>query len=271
MSDKIAFIALTYDTFQKEELMSRFFDERYSDRFNLYIHPKEDRNAGSLFTNHFIPYSDRVHDTAWGYFSLVEATIALLRHALQDGANQKFILISDSHLPLYNIDRMCDILWDQSPITSFAVLAENSLATYRFYKMLKIQPSRAIVIPFSPKDALFSSQWFVCTRDAAQQFVTAYERHHDQFRKDVLTLADECWFGTMANHLKIPWQDRSFCFSDWNWETEQYMIDRGCKQNPHTFGIVTHTDIDKYRKEGNVFIRKIHSSTVVDEDYLLKT
>lgn len=270
MSKKIAFLTLTYNLFQKEELMSKFFDEKYTDRFNLYIHPKEDLNASSRFTRHYIPYNERVHDTEWGYFSLVEATLALLKHALQNPNNEKFVLMSDSHLPLYNINKMCDILWDQADVTSFGLLDKN-LAPHRFFKMFKLEHSRAIVIPFSVKSAMFSSQWFVCTREAAAKFVEAYMKYSSYFDKESLTLADECWFGTMANHLKIPWQNRSFCFSDWDWETNQYMIERGCKKNPHTFGTVTHDDIDKYRAEGNVFIRKIHSTTVVDEGYLLRT
>lgn len=270
MSKKIAFLTLSYNTFQKEGLMRKFFDERYADRYNLYIHPKEDVNAASLFTRHYIPYEERVHDTEWGYFSLVEATLALLKHALQDPSNEKFILLSDSHLPLYNINTMCDILWDRAEVTSFGLL-DRSLAPHRFFKMFRLEHSRAISIPFSVKNAVFSSQWFICTRDAAVKFVEAYDKYSSYFEKDSLTLADECWFGTMSNHLKIPWQNRSFCFADWDWETDQYMIDRGCKKNPHTFATVTHADVDKYRTEGNVFIRKIHNTTDVDEDYLLST
>jgi hypothetical protein len=136
--------------------------------------------------------------------------------------------------------------------------------------MFKLEKSRAIVIPVSVKNAMFMSQWFVCTREAAADFVDAYDNMHALFDKETDTYADECWFGTMANHLRIPWKNRSFCFSDWSWETQQYMIDRGCKKNPHTFGVITHDDIDKYREGGNLFIRKIHFSTLVDEDYLLK-
>jgi hypothetical protein len=271
MSKKIAFIALTYNTFQKEELMRRFFDKQYSDRFNLYIHPKVDLNADSLFTSYCIPYNERVHNTEWGYFSLVEATIALLRHGLKDPSNEKFILISDSHLPLYNINDMCDRLWEEADVTCFNVYDTDRFAAHRFFKMFRLQKMRAIMIPISMKAAMFVSQWFVCTRKDAAAFVDAYDKMHHLFDKDTLTLADECWFGTIANHAMMPWKNRSFCFSDWYWETEQYMVDRGCKKNPHTFGVVTQGNINKYRADGNMFIRKIHSSTLVDEDYLLRT
>lgn len=269
MSKKIAFIALTYNTFEKEGLMSKFFDESYSDRYNLYIHPKEDLNADSRFTRHYIPYNERVHNTAWGYFSLVEATIALLRHALKDPSNEKFILISDSHCPLYNINKTCDILWEHADTTCFNVYDTDNLAAHRFFKMFNLKKSRAIAVPISVKKSMFLSQWFICTREAAITFVDTYDKIHNLFDKDTDTYADECWFGTIANHTNTTWKNRSFCFSDWNWETDQYMIDRGCKKNPHTFGELTQADIDKYREDGNVFLRKIHASTIVDEHYLL--
>jgi hypothetical protein len=53
---------------------------------------------GSLFYGHDI--TERVH-VEWGTFSLVAAFKALLRSALQDPLNLKFLLISESGIPLY--------------------------------------------------------------------------------------------------------------------------------------------------------------------------
>lgn len=44
--------------------------------------------------------AERVH-VSWGTFALVDATRALLRAALQDPANQRFVLLSESGVPLY--------------------------------------------------------------------------------------------------------------------------------------------------------------------------
>ena len=44
--------------------------------------------------------AERVH-VSWGTFALVDATRALLRAALQDRANQRFVLLSESGVPLY--------------------------------------------------------------------------------------------------------------------------------------------------------------------------
>lgn len=40
----------------------------------------------------------------WGTFALVEATRALMRAALEDPLNQKFVLLSEAGIPLYPPD-----------------------------------------------------------------------------------------------------------------------------------------------------------------------
>ncbi len=40
----------------------------------------------------------------WGTFALVEATRALMRAALEDSLNQKFVLLSEAGIPLYPPD-----------------------------------------------------------------------------------------------------------------------------------------------------------------------
>lgn len=47
--------------------------------------------------------ADRVQ-VKWGTFALVEATRALMRAALEDTLNQKFVLLSEAGIPLYPPD-----------------------------------------------------------------------------------------------------------------------------------------------------------------------
>ncbi len=54
--------------------------------------------ADSLF--HGTDIAERVH-VRWGTFALVDATRALLRAALADRANTRFVLLSESGIPLY--------------------------------------------------------------------------------------------------------------------------------------------------------------------------
>jgi len=268
MSKKVAFLALTYGDFQKEDAMCMFFDqERYADLFNLYIHPKE--SLSPHWDKYSLPNEYIIRNTKWGCFSLVSATINLLRYALNDADNDRFILISDAHLPLYNMKDVYEKIYEEQSSLCFKDFHNDSIAKHRFFKMLKLKKNRALCSPLRYDCRAFVSQWFMCDRDAAKKFVDAYDNLVDYFDTTCESYADECWFAVIANHLNLKWKDRSFCFSDWDWETEKYMIDRGCKLNPHTFGIVDNTFIDAQRKLGNIFIRKVHSSTAVDLKYLI--
>ncbi|KAL4426019.1 hypothetical protein ABPG75_010035 [Micractinium tetrahymenae] len=70
--------------------------------FSVYIHAPPDFKGypgGSLFAKRLIP---RRIPTGWGDISLVEATRNLLWEAFRDPLNQRFILLSESDIPLYD-------------------------------------------------------------------------------------------------------------------------------------------------------------------------
>ena len=69
--------------------------------FSLYVHNWPNSTAfdpDSVFYNQEVP--NRV-ETEWGGHSLAEASKRLLRAALQDPLNQRFVLISEDSIPLY--------------------------------------------------------------------------------------------------------------------------------------------------------------------------
>lgn len=263
---KVAYLALTYKTFQQHSVMRQFFKPEHHDRFNLYIHNKEPLDQDDYFSSYCLPEHEKVKDTEWGKYSLVEATIALLKRALSDHSNSLFVLISDSHLPLYNIDKACDILLKESDVTSFNFTNQDN-ARHRFFKMFKTE-SKPFHIPFTIGCASTVSQWFTCTREAAVAYIEAAEKYNYAFDKDGYTYADESWFAILAKHLNIPHQHKVFTFANWEWESPPSMILKGCKPNPHTFEKVSRAFIDKQRKLGRVFIRKVHPDTQINTTYL---
>ncbi len=69
--------------------------------FSVYVHNWPNSTAfdpDSVFYNQEVP--NRV-ETEWGGHSLAEASKRLLRTALQDPLNQRFVLISEDSIPLY--------------------------------------------------------------------------------------------------------------------------------------------------------------------------
>eukprot|EP00210_Caulerpa_lentillifera_P004880 g4657.t1 len=70
--------------------------------FSVYVHPGPTYN----YTESSIFYRKEVEErvdtkTGWGTFKLVEAELSLIRAALKDKRNKKFVLLSESCIPLH--------------------------------------------------------------------------------------------------------------------------------------------------------------------------
>lgn len=95
-------------------------NDRWQALYSLYTHPKPSFNGfddDSIFAGSAVEGRVEVRrrqsllttlqtistyfQTNWGTFSLVDAFRVLLRSALQDSANSRFVLLSDSSIPLY--------------------------------------------------------------------------------------------------------------------------------------------------------------------------
>lgn len=256
MANKVAFLALTYSNFTHPRVMEEFFDPDKQDLYNLYIHNKE-----PIEDNYFRNYSidDRVR-TRWGHHSLVIATIKLLKTALADDAdNSHFILMSDSHCPLYNITKTCEIIQERYNKLSFTVFPADSGATIhaRFKYALLFNKGK-----FRLSHACKVHQWFVCTRSDAEFFVNAFVSNERFFVKCRNTYTDEFYFHLMANTYGIPFQFVNNCDVDWFKPTEPSVISElGCRENPYTYTNITIPKIDQMRLDNNIFCRKIYEKT----------
>ncbi|KAG8381830.1 hypothetical protein BUALT_Bualt05G0013600 [Buddleja alternifolia] len=98
---KIAFMFLTKGPLPLSPLWERFFkggDGRYS----IYVHSlpsfRDDFSPSSVFYKRQIP--SKVSE--WGKMSMCDAERRLLANALLDISNERFVLLSESCIPLYN-------------------------------------------------------------------------------------------------------------------------------------------------------------------------
>ncbi|KAG2692040.1 hypothetical protein I3843_08G033500 [Carya illinoinensis] len=106
-SSKIAFMFLTPGSLPFEKLWDKFF-YGHEDKFSVYVHASKEKpiHVSGHFANRDI-HSDQV---IWGKISMVDAERRLLAYALQDPANQHFVLLSDSCVPLHNFDYIYNYL-----------------------------------------------------------------------------------------------------------------------------------------------------------------
>lgn len=263
---KVAFLALTYSSFIKNETMSRFFDPALKDIYNLYIHNKYDLPPNHYFSDFCIP-KNRITETEWGHYSLVKASINLMAEALKDPDNEYFVLISDSHCPLYDIETTCNLIKKDFDTMSFAeCVAEKHLTPKRFE--LIQNPVRIKYSPFKIKNALFVSQWFICRRSDASFFVSKESNLRKWFSTDKVSFADEMYFPLVANHFGLEFQIKSNCHFNWKLNSSKKLIAYGAKAEPKSYEKIDHRIIDTLRNTSNLFVRKVHPLTIIDNDYI---
>lgn len=156
---KIAFLFIARNRLPLEMVWDKFFKGEES-RFSIYVHSR----PGFLFskgTTRSIYFLDRqVNDSIqvdWGGASMIEAERILLRHALADPFNDRFVFLSDSCIPLYNFSYTYNYIMSTSTsfVDSFADTKEG-----------RYNPKMAPVIPIH--NWRKGSQWAVLTRKHAE-------------------------------------------------------------------------------------------------------
>ncbi|XVE51068.1 hypothetical protein DITRI_Ditri02bG0008900 [Diplodiscus trichospermus] len=102
---KIAFLFLSRLNLPLDFLWGSFFENADVANFSIYIHSApgfvfdESTSRSHFFYDRQLSNSIQV---VWGESSMIEAERLLLADALEDSANQRFVLLSDSCVPLYN-------------------------------------------------------------------------------------------------------------------------------------------------------------------------
>ena len=100
MIPKIAFLFLTIGTVYHETPWVNYF-KGHESQYSLYVHPKEKLPQESFFYSSTLPHRE---ETTWS--NTMKAQIALLKEALKDPANTKFVFVSESTIPLTIFDEM---------------------------------------------------------------------------------------------------------------------------------------------------------------------
>ncbi|CAF2030148.1 unnamed protein product [Brassica oleracea] len=104
---KIAFMFLTPGTLPFERLWDRFF-QGHEGKFSVYIHASKERPVHH--SHYFLDREIRSDEVVWGRISMVDAERRLLANALRDPANQQFVLLSESCVPLRSFEYIYNYL-----------------------------------------------------------------------------------------------------------------------------------------------------------------
>lgn len=102
---KIAFLFLARRELPLDFLWGSFFEIADVENFSIYIHSAPGFVFDELTTRSKFFYGRQLSNSiqvAWGESSMIAAERLLLEAALEDPANQRFVLLSDSCVPIYN-------------------------------------------------------------------------------------------------------------------------------------------------------------------------
>lgn len=157
---KLAFLFLARQHLPLDVLWEHFFEGADSNEYSVYIHTRpgfsftKHNTACRAFVNRQLQASVQVE---WGKPSMIQAERLLLAEALQDPLNERFLLLSDSCIPLFNFNYIYDY-----------VMSSNKSFVDSFYDYKDYQYN-VLMDPIVTEDKWRKgSQWFTLTRKHAE-------------------------------------------------------------------------------------------------------
>ncbi|KAI3711148.1 hypothetical protein L2E82_41023 [Cichorium intybus] len=162
---RIAYMFLVRRDLPLDFLWQSFFENADAANYSIYVHSEpgftfdETTTRSSFFYNRQLSNSIKV---GWGESTMIEAERLLIQTALQNPANQRFILLSDSCVPLYNFTYIYNYLMDSS---------KSFVDSFLDRKEGRYNPRMSSVIPM--RKWRKGSQWTALIRSHAK--IVAYD------------------------------------------------------------------------------------------------
>ncbi|WOH05086.1 hypothetical protein DCAR_0624498 [Daucus carota subsp. sativus] len=156
---KIAFLFIARNRLPLDIVWDAFFQGDEDNKFSIFVHSRPGFLFNKATTKSVYFLNRQLNDSIqvdWGGSSMIEAERILLRHALEDPSNERFLFLSDSCLPLYNFSYTYDYIMSTS--TSF-------VDSFSDTKEGRYNPKMHPVIPVH--NWRKGSQWAVLTRKHA--------------------------------------------------------------------------------------------------------
>ncbi|XP_062094013.1 glycosyltransferase BC10 [Humulus lupulus] len=206
---KVAFMFLTRGPLPLLPLWEKFF-QGHEKLFSIYVHAvpgfKLNVSSTSPFFGREIP-SQKVH---WGTVTLADAEKRLLANALLDFSNERFILVSESCIPVYNFSTVYKYL-----IRSAHSFVESYDEPTRYGRG---RYSRRMLPDIKLYQWRKGSQWFELNRPLAV-YIVSDTKYYTLFKKYCLPACypDEHYLPTFINmfHGSLN-SNRTVTWVDWS-------------------------------------------------------
>lgn len=234
---KIAFLFLTISGINHEDHWKDFFKNNEK-RYSIYIHSKKPFPNDSIFKKNEL--SNKV-STKWGH--LIKAEVALLKEALNDPDNQKFIFCSESTLPLQDFNKIYNhVFSSQNSIFPYFVNPHQNPKD-RCYKKRNLN-----LIP--KKFRYKNPQWIILNRKHAElmvkdttiiDIISKYEADDELYPATFLAINHLLNEIDFEETTYVNWQKKTtkikvlrefpFTFSDFSDPEEYALIEQAINKN----------------------------------------
>ncbi|CAI9101514.1 OLC1v1038854C1 [Oldenlandia corymbosa var. corymbosa] len=171
---KVAFMFMTRGPLPLLPLWERFFQGQDVNKYSIYVHALPgyvlNVTSSSVFYGRQIPSKN----VEWGSVSLVDAEKRLLANALLDFSNERFVLLSESCIPVYNFPTVYKYL--TRSVHSFVESYDDPSRYGRGRYSRRMRPDIKL------GDWRKGSQWFELNRQLAAVIV-ADTKYYTIFKK----------------------------------------------------------------------------------------
>ena len=267
-TDKIAFLFLTYNNLKRSDIWNKFFDidnssntNKYSNKYNIYLHAKEpDKITDIILRGKQIP--EHI-ETCWGCSNLVEANILMMKEALKDSMNTKFILVSDSCIPIVSFN------------TFYSEVMKDDKSRINIHRNNNPERYDNITNPPFPKNEFtkHSGSGLILNRKHAEIIVSQL----DTYRKDWknVNVPDEHYFGNILRVLDSEFNNsvslNKTTFDIWSKDDLDYdkINDSDIITDSYiNIKQISNNAIDELRDKNFIIARKVDTNTEINIDYI---
>ncbi|XP_047333229.1 glycosyltransferase BC10-like [Impatiens glandulifera] len=207
---KLAFLFLTRGPVWLSPLWEKFF-KGYDGLYSIYVHShpgynQTDHQESGLFHGRRIPSKE----VGWGKVNMIEAERRLLANALLDFSNKRFILLSETCIPLFNFSTIYSYFMNttQNFVESYDLPGPVGRGRY--------SPNMGPTITIEQWRK--GSQWFQMDRDLALEIISD-EKFFPIFQNYCKgsCYADEHYMPTFVSSMFwVPNSNRTLTWVDWS-------------------------------------------------------
>ena len=260
---KIAFCFLIIDKINHEELWHRFFEKADKNKYNIYIHYKE--NVPLKYLEEY--KIQNCIETKWGDISLVKAQNIMLEEALKDQQNEHFIFLSNSCVPVKNFHYIYEFL---NPDFSYFYITPNQLGV--FPKCNKVLEK--IEKQFIQK----ASQWSILNKKHAK-FLTENTEYLPWFDYKEIVADEHCYITylfhkNLKDEIILTHNDNmdATTFVNWNifdWNDTHYKYKDMDKPNLKNYETISQEELKYIIDSKSLFARKFNPECDLSFLYLI--